>query len=81
MGILRILILFFNVVAITFLVYQMFEVVKRDIPKTKKAAIITAGILLLLIPVAYIFRMIPLTPSYLLIYPIAVSFFVYLIKK
>ena len=81
MGILRILILFFNVAVITFLVYRMFEVAKQDIPKKKKAVIITAGILLLFIPVAFIIRIIPLTPSFLLMYPVAVSFFIYLIRE
>ena len=39
MGILRILILFFNVAVITFLIHRMFEVAKQDLPKTKKAVI------------------------------------------
>lgn len=81
MGILRILILFFNVAVITFLVYKMFEVAKQDIAKTKKAVIITAGIFLLFIPIAFIFRIIPLSATFLLIYPVAVSFFIYLIRE
>jgi hypothetical protein len=81
MGILRILILFFNVAVITFLISRMFDVVKQGIPKTKKAVIITAGIFLLIIPVAFIIGIIPLTPTFLLMYPVAVSFFIYLIRE
>ncbi|MFZ2905155.1 MAG: hypothetical protein WAZ98_03020 [Cyclobacteriaceae bacterium] len=81
MGILRFLILFFNVAVVTFLVYRMFGVIKQPIPKTKKAVILTAGIFLLIVPFAFVFRIIPLAPIYFLVYPVAVSLFIYLIRE
>jgi hypothetical protein len=59
----------------------MFNIAKQPIPKTKKAVILTAGIFLLIAPFAFFFRIIPLSPIYFLVYPVAVSFFIYLIKE
>lgn len=81
MVIVRFLILFFNVAVVTFLIYRMFEVVKQPIAKTKKAVVITAGIFLLIVPFAFVFRIIPLAPVYFLVYPVAVSLFIYLIRE
>lgn len=81
MVILRFLILFFNVTIVTFLVYRIFGVIKQPIPKTKKAVILTAGIFLLIVPFAFVFRIIPLAPIYFLVYPVAVSLFIYLIRE
>ena len=81
MVILRFLILFFNVAVVTFLIYRMFEVIKQPIPATKKAPIIGAGIFLLIVPFAFVFRIIPLAPIYFIVYPVAVSLFIYLIRE
>ena len=81
MVILRFLILLFNVVVVTFLIYRMFSVAKLSMPKMKKAVILTAGILLLIAPFAFVFRIIPLAPTYFFVYPVAVSFFIYLIRE
>ena len=81
MVILRFLILLFNVAVVTFLVYRLIGLAKSSIPKTKKAVIITAGILLLIVPFAFILRIIPLTTGYFLIYPVAISFFLLLIRE
>lgn len=78
---LRFLVLAFNVGVVTFLVYRMFMLSKLDLPKTKKAVIITAGIFLLIVPFAFIFRIIPVTMIYFIIYPVAVSLFIYLIRQ
>lgn len=80
MIILRFLVLAFNVAVVTFLIYTMFEVGRKPMPKTKKAVIITAGILLLIVPCTFFFRIIPPSTIYFLIYPVAVSLFVYLIR-
>ena len=81
MLILRFLVLFFNVAVVTFLIYRMFGVAKQDIPKTKKVPIIGTGIFLLIVPFAFFFRIIPLSTAYFLIYPVAVSLFIYLIRE
>jgi hypothetical protein len=81
MIILRFLVLLFNVAVVTFLIYRLFMLSKLPIAKTKKAVILTAGILLLIVPFAFMFRMIPLTMIYFLIYPVAVSLFIFLIRE
>jgi len=81
MVIVRFLILFFNVAIVTFLIYRMFEVIKQPLTKTKKAVVLTAGIFLLIAPLAFVFRIIPLSPVYFLAYPVAVSLFIYLIRE
>ena len=81
MVIVRFLILFFNVAVVTFLVYRMFEVIKQPIPATKKVPIIGTGVFLLIVPFAFVFRIIPLAPIYFFVYPVAVSLFIYLIRE
>lgn len=81
MIILRFLVLAFNVAAVTFLIYSLFEVIRQPLPKQKKAVIITAGIILLILPFAFFIRIIPPSILYFLIYPVAVSLFVYLIRR
>ena len=81
MVIMRFLVLAFNVAAGTFLIYSLFEATRRPLPRQKKAVIITAGIILLIVPFAYFIRIIPPSTLYFLIYPVAVSLFVYLIRR
>jgi hypothetical protein len=81
MVIMRFLVLAFNVAAVTFLIYSLFEATRRPQPRQKKAVIITAGIILLIVPFAYFIRIIPPSTLYFLIYPVAVSLFVYLIRR
>jgi|JI7StandDraft_1071085.scaffolds.fasta_scaffold04096_5 hypothetical protein len=81
MVIMRFLVLAFNVAAVTFLIYSLFEATRRPLPRQKKAVIITAGIILLIVPFAYFIRIIPPSTLYFLIYPVAVSLFVYLIRR
>jgi len=81
MVIVRFLVLFFNVAVVTFLIYRMFEVIKQPLPKTKKVPIIGTGIFLLIVPFAFVFRIIPLSTIYFLVYPVAVSLFIYLIRE
>jgi hypothetical protein len=78
---LRFLVLLFNVVVITLLVYRMLQLNKVALPQFKKRIIWVAGTILLVVPLAIIFRILPFSMSYLLIYPIAVSLFLYLIKS
>jgi hypothetical protein len=81
MIILRFLVLLFNVAVVTFLISRMFGVVKLPIPKTKKAVILTAGIFLLIVPLSFFLNIMPPSMLYFLIYPVAVSLFIYLIRE
>lgn len=81
MIILRFLVLLFNVGVITYLIYRMFTLYRQPQTKSRKGVILTAGILLLLAPFAMLFRIIPFTMLYFLIYPVAVSLFIYLIRE
>ena len=76
----RFLIIAFNVAAITFLVYQLLQVIQQDIKPSKTLLVLVTGILLLGVPVAMIFRIIPFSMVYFLIYPVVVYLFVYFIK-
>ena len=77
----RFIVLAFNVAAVTFLIYTLFEATRKPLPRQKKAVIITAGIILLILPFAFFLRIIPPSTLYFLIYPVAVSLFVYLIRR
>lgn len=81
MIILRFLVLLFNVAVITFLIYRMFGIAKQPLPKTKKAVILTAGIFLLIVPFSFFLKIFPPSMLYFLVYPVAVSLFVYLIRE
>ena len=80
MVIMRFLVRAFNVAAVTFLIYSLLEVIRQPLPKQKKAVIITAGIILLILPVAFFIKIIPPSMLYFMIYPVAVSLFIYLIR-
>lgn len=81
MIILRFLVLLFNVAVVTFLIYRMFDIAKQPLPKTKKAVILTAGIFLLIVPFSFFLKIFPPSMLYFLVYPVAVSLFVYLIRE
>jgi hypothetical protein len=81
MIILRFLVLVFNVAVITFLLYRMFAIARQPIHKTKKAVILTAGIFLLIVPLSFFLRIMPPSMAYFVAYPVAVSFFIYLIRE
>lgn len=76
----RFIVLVFNVAAVTFLIYSLFEITRQPLAKRKKAVIITAGIILLIVPCMFFLRIVPPSSLYFLLYPVAVSLFVYLIR-
>lgn len=78
---LRFLVLLFNVVVITLLVYRMLQLNKESMPLFKKRLIWAAGTFLLIVPLAIIFRIVPFSMTYLLVYPVAVSLFIYMIRE
>jgi hypothetical protein len=81
MVLLRFLILAFNVAVVTFLIYKMLQIIKQPISSSKKAIVITGGIILLLVPFDVFLRVSALTPQYFIIYPVAIFFFLYLTKQ
>lgn len=81
MIILRLLLVAFNVAVVTFLIYELIRIYQSPEQGSRKALIIAAGILLLLTPLAMFLRFIPPAPVYFLIYPAAISFFIYLTRN
>jgi len=75
---LRILLLVFNVAAMAYLVYQLLHVYRSQHPH--KRLIISVGGLLLLAPAALLAGALKPSPSYLLLYPLALSVLIYFIR-
>lgn len=81
MVLLRFLLVVFNVAVVTFLIYRMLALAKEPMDRSKKAIIVTGGILLLLAPVGMFFGIFIPAIQYFLIYPVAISLFLYLTKQ
>lgn len=81
MILLRFLVLLFNVVVITFLIFEMIRIGREPMEKGRKRLIMIGGILLLISPLAMFLRFIPATLQYFLIYPVALSLYIYLIRR
>ena len=81
MGLVRFLLVAFNVAVVTFLIYRMLQIAKEPVPASRKAFVIAGGILLLLVPVGIFFRIFIPTWQYFIIYPVAIFFFLYLTKQ
>ena len=79
MALLRIFLLAFNVGIVTFLIYRLLQIFRSQ--SSRKGIILIAGIFLLLVPVAMVAGLISITPVYILIYPVSISLFLYLIKE
>lgn len=79
MAFFRILLLVFNTAMITFLVYRLLQIYRST--SVNKTIIIAVGIFLLLLPIAVLIGFIRPTAIYILLYPIAISLFIYLIKS
>ena len=81
MPLLRILLLVFNVAVVTFLVYEMIRVLREPMERSKKILIITGGCILLLAPFGMFLKFFAPTFQYFIIYPVAISLFIYLTKR
>ena len=79
MVILRLVLIAFNVAVVTYLVYRMLQVIQYPIERSKKVIIVVAGLILLVTPFSMFFGIIRPSVLYFLIYPVAVSLFLYLI--
>ena len=78
---LRFLLIVFNVAVVTFLIYRIFDVIRRPIEKSKKRLIIIGGCLLLLAPFGMFFGIFGAAPQYFVVYPVAIALFLYLTKQ
>jgi amino acid transporter len=81
MMVLRFLLIVFNVAVVTFLVYRLLLIGDQPMEKSKKILIVIGGILLLLAPLGMFMGIFMPTFQYFLIYPIAISLFLYLTKQ
>jgi hypothetical protein len=81
MVVLRFLLIVFNVAVVTFLVYRLLLIGKQPMEKSKKILIVIGGILLLLAPLGMFMGIFIPTFQYFLIYPVAISLFLYLTKQ
>lgn len=81
MILLRFLLIAFNVAVVTYLIYRLLQIGKEPMQRWKKLIIIVAGVLLLLAPFAMFFRIMAPSMQYFLIYPVAVSLFLYLVRE
>lgn len=79
MALLRILLVAFNVAIVTFLVYRLLQICGSASPR--KGLIIASGVFLLLLPVTILVGFIKPTAIYIILYPVAISLFVYLTKN
>ncbi len=79
MILIRVLLLAFNVAVVAYLIYRILQIQKSDNPN--KGWIIATSIFLLLIPTTMLMGFIRPTPVYLLLYPVALSLHIYLIRN
>lgn len=79
MGFLRVLLLAFNVAIVTYLIYRMLQIYRSD--DLKKGWKIGIGIFLLLVPITMVIGIVRPSPVYMLLYPVAISLHLYLIRN
>jgi hypothetical protein len=79
MGLIRIFLLAFNVAIVTYLIYRMLQIYRSD--THQKAWKIGIGIFLILLPATMVMGFIRPSLVYMLLYPIAISLHLYLIRN
>jgi hypothetical protein len=79
MALLRILLLAFNVAIVTYLIYRMLQIYRSD--DQQKGWKIGIGIFLLLVPITMVIGIVRPSPVYMLLYPVAISLHLYLIRN
>lgn len=77
----RLLVIAFNVVVVTYLVYRLFIVVQEPIVRWKKTLVVAAGLILLFSPVSMFIGAFRPGMQYFLLYPVAILIFLYLIRE
>jgi hypothetical protein len=81
MILLRLLLAAFNVAVVAFLIYQMVEITKQPVSRTRRNVFFIGGIMLLLAPLGIFFRFFAPAYSYFIIYPVAIVLFLYLTRQ
>ncbi len=81
MVLLRLLVIAFNVVVVTYLVYRLFIVIQEPIVPWKKTLVIVAGLILLFSPVGMFIGVFRPGMQYFLLYPVGLLIFLYLIRE
>lgn len=81
MIVLRFLLIVFNVAVVTFLIYRLLLIAKQPMERSKKILIVIGGVLLLLAPIGIFIGIFMPTFQYFIIYPVAISLFLYLTKQ
>lgn len=81
MALLRLFIIAFNVVIVTYLVYRLFIVIQEPIVRWKKILVVLAGLILLFSPVSMFIGTFRPGMQYFLLYPVAILIFLYLIRE
>jgi hypothetical protein len=79
MMLVRIFLLAFNVAVVTYLIYRLLQIYKSNSPN--KNWIVGIGIFLLLVPITMLMGFVKPTPTYLFLYPVAISLHLYLIRN
>ncbi|MCU0418398.1 MAG: hypothetical protein MUC38_01975 [Cyclobacteriaceae bacterium] len=79
MAIIRVLLLAFSVGVFTFLLYRLIQIGKTS--NRNKGVILAAGVLLLILPAVMLLGFVRPSWHYLLLYPVAIALFLYLIKS
>lgn len=80
MLIVRFLLLALNATAVGFLIARILKIYDSNASPQRKWTMISGGIIMLLLPVTMIFGFIKPTQAYLVMYPVAIFFFIYFFR-
>jgi hypothetical protein len=76
----RILLLVLNATAFGFLIYSLVRIYQVEVGGNSRTIKLIGGVVLLLLPIAMLANFIKPTPVYMLIYPLAIGAFIFLIR-
>lgn len=76
----RILLLALNATAFGFLIYSLVRIYQVEVGSNSRTIKLIGGVVLLLLPIAMLANFIKPTPVYMLIYPLAIGAFIFLIR-
>ena len=79
MGLIRIFLVAFNVAIVTYLIYRLLQIYKSD--ASQKGWKIGIGIFLILLPSVMVMGFLRPSPVYMLVYPVAISLHLYLVRN
>ncbi len=81
MILIRLFVLVFNVVVVTYLIFEMIRIARVPMEKWRKWLIIAGGTVLLISPLGMLVRIVPASMQYFLIYPVAVALYAFMIRR